>query len=257
MKWPLYILLFISSLSAGQNTIEGWLVKETPLDAQTFTSIDNFNNLYFINHETFYKKTPNTLLNYANVQMGNITSSNTFNPLKINLFYSSFNTVVILDNRLASIFKIDFNTLEPYREVSHVSTGYDNTLWIFNQTTQQLELFDYKTKQTKVATMPIQSEVLALASNYNYCWLLTKNNLYTYNYRGSLISKTPNNGYTALAISNQEVVLKSNSQLYYLKNNALIKVQLPEMLIKQFYVTNQTLYIYDGKLLREFQLKTE
>ena len=83
------------------------------------------------------------------VQLGNITSANAFNPLKINLFYKNFNTVIILDNRLAEIFKIDFNTVQPYKNVSHISTGYDNTLWIFNPDLQQLELFDYKTNQIR------------------------------------------------------------------------------------------------------------
>ena len=65
------------------------------------------------------------------------------NSLKINLFYQDMNSVVILDNRLAEIFKINFNTITTYKNVSHISTGNDNTIWLYNQDTNELEVYDY------------------------------------------------------------------------------------------------------------------
>jgi hypothetical protein len=149
--------------------------------------------------------------------LGDIASAIAFNPLKINLLYSDFNTVIILDNRLAEIFKIDFNALSPYKNVSHISTGHDNTIWLFNQDLQKLELFDYKTRTNRAQTVPVQSRVLDLKSNYNFCWLLTKNYLYVYNYFGSLIKKIKNIGYTALTETNEDVIFYSEDSLFYLK----------------------------------------
>ena len=65
------------------------------------------------------------------------------------MFYKDFNTVVILDNRLAEIYKIDFNTKQPYKNVSHITTGYDNALWLFNSDLQILELYDYKADKVR------------------------------------------------------------------------------------------------------------
>src|SRR5690606_38794399 len=121
-------------------------------------------------------------IGYNNFQLGDITSVNTFNPLKINVFYRDFNTVVVLNNSLTEIFKIDFNTIQPYKNVTHISSGFDNTLWIFNQDTQNLELYDYKTNTARAKTLPIKGSVLDLKSNHDTCWLLTKNHLYVYNY---------------------------------------------------------------------------
>lgn len=230
------------------------------LEVTTIFGVDPFGTMYYTTEDnTFYKKTKDTIVTYSNFQLGEITSANTFNPLKINLFYKDFNTVLILDNRLAEVYKIDFNTVQPYKNVSFVSTGFDNTLWIFNQDLQQLELYDYKSNTIRLKTVPVQSTILDLKSDYNNCYMLTEKYLYIYSYFGSLISKHKNNGYESLAFSKAHLLLKKEDKLYILpKNSAEIKaIEHPNLLINQFLVTNETLYIYDSKILRKYQLKTE
>ncbi|MCF7559161.1 hypothetical protein L3X39_00810 [Sabulilitoribacter multivorans] len=258
MKYTLNFLFILSTLFFNaQESIEASFINQTTLNADIIIDIDNFETTYFVNNNVFYKKTNAKTITYNNIQLGNITSVNAFNPLKINLFYKDFNTIIILDNRLAEIFKIDFNGLVPYKNVSHISTGYDNTLWLFNQDLQKLELFDYKTKTTRAQTVPVQSAILDLKSNYNYCWLLTENNLYVYNYFGSLVKKIKNEGYTALAESNENIILKKDNSLFYLKKDSDVPhpIKIPNLLINQFFVTNETLYIYNNEILQQFQLK--
>ena len=258
MKNLLLIFLFFSFSSGAQNSIEATFIKKVKFNVETLVGIDNFETFFFINNNTFYLKGDNKTITYSNVQLGSITSANTFNPLKINLFYKNFNTVIILDNRLAEIFRIDFNKIQPYKNVTHISSGNDNTLWIFNQDSQQLEVFDYKTKSPRATTLPIQSEILDIASNYNYCWLLTKDYLYLYSYFGSLISKIKNEGYTSLIESNENIILQKENNLYFLEKNSdkIKKIETPELLISRFLLTNETLYIYDDEYLHYYQLKT-
>ncbi|WP_158847256.1 hypothetical protein [Algibacter sp. L1A34] len=252
------IILFLFTLSMfSQEAIETTLIKKTPLHAETLVSVNNFGTAFYINNNVFYKKQNDIILNYNNLQLGYLVSANTFNPLKINLFYKDFNTIIILDNRLAEIFRTDFNTIKNYKNVSYISTGNDNTVWVFNQNNQKLELFDYKLNSSRAQTQPIQSDVLDLKSNYNYCWLLTKNHLYTYNYFGSLIKKIDNDGYTTIAVNNENLVLKKDNTLFYLNKNdeQPIPISLPNLIINQFFVINETLYIYSQKTLQEFHLK--
>lgn len=257
MKQLFYILFLLSYSIQSQESIEATLLKEVPFSAEQLVGFDNFGTVYYIDNRSLYKQTEKETINYSNVQLGNITSANVFNNLKINLFYKNFNTVVILDNRLAEVFKIDFNTQQLYKNVALVSTGFDNTLWVFNQDLQQLELFDYKTLKTRAVSMPIDSQALSIVSNYNFCWLLTENALYIYNYFGSLVTKLPNEGFTEMAESNGNIILKKGKALYYLPKDSetFVPIQLPELLIKQFLVTNETLYIYDHENLHQFQLK--
>lgn len=256
----LFLNFFCYSQEKTQPEFIATLIDSTHLEAKTVFGVDSFETLYYsTENNSFHKKTKDTIITYANFQLGEITSANTFNPLKINLFYKDFNTVVVLDNRLAEISKIDFNTIQPYKNVSFVSSGYDNSLWLFNEDFQYLELYDYKTKKIKLKTVPVQSEVLDLKSDYNYCYLLTENHLYIYNYFGSLIHKLENSGYESLAFSKAHLILKKDKNLYILeKNESEIKpITHSNLLIKQFLVTNESVYIYDEKLLRHYQLKTE
>lgn len=259
MKNCLYLFVLLTSSLFCQNEIEVTLVEKTNQKFQSIIDIDNFGTFYFIENNVLYKKDANKVINYSNVQLGEITSSNAFNPLKINVFYKDFNTAIILDNRLAEIFKIDFNTLKSYKSVSHISTGNDNTIWIFNQDTRQLELYDYKSNTTRATTLPVQANVLDISSNYNFCWLLTENYLYKYNYFGSLTFKIKNDGFIAIEEDNGNLILQNENTLFYLKKNeeSVLKITTPELLINQFLLTNETLYIYQFETLTKFQLKNK
>lgn len=259
MKTVFYILLFISFPIFGQESIETTFVSKIPFEADTLIGIDNFGTIYFIKKNTLYKIEDKNHYSYSNVQFGKITSANSFNPLKIPVFYEDFNAAYILDNRFAEILKIDFNTLEYYKNVSLLSTANDNALWVFNEDIQQLELFDYKTNKTRATTLPIESKALDLKSNYNYAWLLTEKHLYKYNYFGSLVYKVINDGFTALVESNDAIFLVKEQQLYYFneKETSFQLIKTPELLTKQFLVTNETVYIYDSKNLHKFQLNNK
>jgi len=251
----LSILLLVSISVKAQ--IETQLIKTSALEVDRVIGIDNLDTNFYIKDNTLYKLQNQKTSNYNNLQLGPISSANAFNPLKINVFYKDFNSVVILDNRLSEMFKIDFNTIQPYKDITHISTGYDNTIWLFNQNTQQLENYDYKTTKTRTQSLPIRGEVLDLKSNYNFCWLLTETYVYAYNYFGSLISKIENNGYTSIEENNGNLFLLKENTLFFMANgsDSIQKILLPNLLIKQFFVTNETLYIYDDEYLHQYQLK--
>lgn len=255
-----YLLLFFGCLLNAQIKPKAIFKDSLKIEAKSIFGVDTFGTFYYTTEDnTFYKKTKDTIITYTNFQLNEITSANTFNPLKINLFYQDFNTAIILDNRLAEMFKIDFNTLIPYKNVSFISNGFDNTLWIFNQDLQQLELYDFITNKIRLKTVPIQSQILDLKSDYNYCYMLTEKYLYIYNYFGSLVEKHLNDGFKNMAFSKAHLILNKGNKLYILpKNDSEIKaIDHPNLLIKQFLVTNETLYIYNDGTLSRYQLKLQ
>ena len=259
MRILFFFLLIYGHFMFSQNESLLIVKDSLTLKAVKLHGIDGYGNLYYTaQNNSFTKKTNKDQLTYSNFQLGELTSANPFNPLKINVFYRDFNTIILLDNRLAEIIRLDFNQIQPFRNLSNVSTGYDSTLWLFNQDTQQLELFDYSTLKTKLKTIPVQSQVLDLKSDYNYCYMLTERFLYIYNYFGSLIKKIENKGYQELNFSKGLILLRNNNDLYiYDESLNLIKpLKIPNLLIKQFLVTDETLYIYDDENLRRYQLKT-
>ncbi len=257
MKYQIYIYLLITCFVYAQKYIDASFIAKTEFKAGIPVAIDNYESIYTITHnKTFQKKGSKNTFTYTNLQLGNVSSFNVFNPLKIPIFYQDFNTVIILDNKLAELFEIDFNTILPYRNVSFISTGFDNTLWLFDQNTQQLELYDYKLNSTRARTLPVQSKVLALKSNYTTCWLLTETYLYIYNYFGNLVKKIKHDGFSELTENNENIFLKKENNLYFFKNNSNrpTPIKLPNILIDRFFVTNETLYIYLNETLQTFHL---
>jgi len=259
MKYIKYIFLFISTLLFSQNSISTSFIKKNKLQETNLAKIDNFNNYYFTSDNTIIKQTDNNKFVYNNMQLGEVSTFDVFNALKINVFYKDFNTVVILDNRLSEVSKIDFNLKKPFRNISHVSTGYDNTIWCFNQDTQQLELFDYRTNTTRAKTLPINGNIIQITSNYNNCWVVTEAYIYQFNYFGSQVSKIKNEGYSNITEINENLYLQKDNELFFKPKNSteISPINLPKLLIKQFFVTNETLYIYDDEFLHQYQLINE
>ena len=256
MKHTLYLLLFFNCLGFSQTALSADLVTSTPFEWDTFVGVDSFESVYFLKSNVLYKKTNKGLQNYSDLDKGVMSTVSVFNALKLTLFYKDFNSVTLLDNRLADLITIDFNTLSPLRTLSHISYGNDTTFWLFDSNALQLELFDYNTLKMRVRAATFQNEILALDSDYNTCWVLTEKELQCYNYMGSLISKLPQEGFTDLKLWNGILFLKKNNTIYYkLKNSdAFLMLDLPKVLVKQFFVTNQTLYIYDEEFLYHYQL---
>ena len=258
MRIGLFLIIFcVGWIAAAQSDFALEKTGESSFDSDRLVKIDNFGTIYHIKGQEFIKSSRGTDINFSNIQLGEISTADAFNPLKINIYYEVFNTVIILDNRLAEIAIIKFNEISPFRLSTLVSTGYDNSIWIYNQNTQQLELYDYIADRTRVNTLPLEGNALDLCSNFNYSYFLTDQALYTFNYFGNLVSKVSNPGFTEIAESNGMLIGKQGNDLQVLNKNTgtFQSLELPELLIKQFFLTDETLYIYDGENLHQFQLK--
>ena len=105
MQRLLFLLLCFTTSIYAQEQIETTFIDSTYFKVDKVFGVDTFSTIYYSDkNNSFFKKTADTTISYSNFQLGKITSANAFNPLKINLFYRDFNTVVIVDNRLANNF---------------------------------------------------------------------------------------------------------------------------------------------------------
>ena len=256
MKLPIYVLMLFNCWLYGQKSLSTRFIQSTPYSWDYFAGMDQFESLYYLKSNALLKQNGETLQSFSDLNKGEISSVSTFNPLKLVVFHKDFNSITLLDNRLAELVSVHFNALSPLRTVSHISYGNDSTIWLFDTNTLQLELFDYNSADIRVRTVPLQSEILALDSDYIYCWVLLENELHCYNYMGSLISKLPNIGFTDLKLWNGILFLKKKNKLFYkpINNDVILALDLPKILLKQFFVTNETLYIYDEEFLHHYQL---
>ena len=253
-RLPLCVLFFTSIITAQE--IQTTRISKTPLEADRFIGVDDFDHIYYIHNAVFYKKGPENTLLYTNLQLGTIGDIDILNPLEITVFYPDFNTVIKLDNTLNEIIKIDFNQLQQFRTVQYTTTANDKNLWIFNTDLQQLELFNYQTREITPINQPLNQEVITQKSDYNFCRLLTRKTLLTYNIYGSLLSVTPAEGYETFSQSGNHTILKKQHRLFYRKEGSsrIMSLKISDIHVKDFYITANNLYIYDGKNVHHYQL---
>lgn len=228
-----------------------------------FVGIDNFKNSYFIKDRVLHKQGGDGNFMFNDLQLGRITSVDIINPLKVVVFFQDTNTVVLLDNKLNEIERINFSNLRQFLNVSAATNAGNNRLWIFNIDTQQLELYNYRAKMQTVVSQPLPGKLIAQTSNFNYCFTLTEKKLRTFNVYGSLLNEIPMEGYEKIVQQNENLVALKENSLYYIPDFAkrneeipqeTIKLELPEMTVKDLQLTNDFLYIYDGKNLHTFTL---
>ena len=253
MRLYLFIL-FLPCLIWSQEIIQQ---KEFDLDADVFVGVDNYNNPYYIKDQVLYKDDRRTLYNFNELQLGDITFVDLINPLNVLVFYSDLNTVVLLDNHLNEIERINFSLISDFTNVSHTGLAGKNQLWIFNIDTQQVELYNYRSQRKIVVSQPIDGTIISMASDFNYCYLITDKFLITYDIYGSQLSKYPLESFEKISIYKKNLLVLKGNELYFIPESLKLgkKIFSPDFNIKDLQLTQDLLYIYDGKQLRVFSLK--
>jgi len=240
----------------AQEELEVKWVKSIPLTASTFIGVNMFDELFYVKNDVLSKQTKLEHHSYQNNLYGSLTSGDILNSLETTLFYKNFNAVIQLDRWLGEISKIDFNQSNSFSTILHVSAASNKRLWVFNGDIQQLQVYNPKQDIIEASSQSIQEIIVDFYSNYNFCWVLTKTKLLQYNIYGNQLNSYPLEGYDAFIYYKDYFILKKSNQLYSLaiadENPKLIV--LPELFIKDFSVTNETLYIYNGKELHSFKI---
>lgn len=258
---PYFLLLLLFVQLGFAQTIS--LKDSKPVLMDRFIGIDSYKNTYFVKDRVLHKQGEEGNFIYNSLQLGRITSVDIINPLKVVVFFQDTNTVILLDNKLSEIERISFNELASFMNAGSATTAGNNSLWIFNIDSQQLELYNYKTRSQTTVSHPFPGRIRSQASNFNYCFLLTDRKLRAFNVYGSFLNEMTSDGYERIVQQNENIVAQKGDSLYYIKDFAKHKtkmteepvlLEIPEMTVKDLQLTEDFIYIYDGKNLHTFTL---
>ena len=257
MRFFIVVYLISFSVLGNENSLELKLISKNETTNENIRGIDNLNNIYSIKNNELIKSSDVKNYYYRNSLYSNISSIDVRNSLKIKLFYEDSNTLVVLDNKLSEISKINFNIINPNKIISKFSASNDNNIWVYNELNSKIELYNYINNTFKVVNSEISGEVISLESNFKYCWVLTDSHIYKFNYFGSLITKIAVNNIQQIETFNDALLFKKNNELFYYDQDLLIeyKLDLENLLIKDFFVINQSLYIYDSEHFIKYQIQ--
>ena len=250
------IVIFFLFLSQAFLAQELSFISKTELQADHFIGLDSYKHLYFTKNNVLHKQGELGSFFFQDFQLGPIASVDIINPLNIVVFYAEMNTVVFLDNRLNEKERINFNELPSFLNVTTATNAGNNKLWIFNTDTQQLELYHYRNQQRTLVSQPFPGKLIAQASNFNSCFLLTESKLRHINLYGSLLFENTIEGFSKIALNNETLLGIKENNLFLLKQNTVhpLPVTFIEKPIKDLQLTQDFLYLYDGKTLYTFTL---
>ena len=136
-KTFLIIALFITNLTlyAQQNFT---LLFETTVEGNFF-SVDALANIYLVNGSAITKLDDKGDVNatFNKKDFGNITSIDTRDPMRILVFYKSFATMRILDNKLVEQSTLDLRTLELNDPILICSADVQG-FWVYDNISSRL-----------------------------------------------------------------------------------------------------------------------
>ncbi|NEV93781.1 hypothetical protein G3567_06415 [Psychroflexus sp. YR1-1] len=245
--------LFVLALCAQPSSFK--LIEKQTVDADKFWGVDTYEHLYFSKNNVFYKTENQEEFQFQDLQLGELEAADLLNPLKILLFYKEANTLVILDNRLNEIDRVNFNFIPDFKTVDFAGISKDNLFWIFNAEVQQLELFNQESLSTRRSSLPLTKEILGFQSNYNYAWLRHAKGLSKFNINGSLIDEIEFENAVSFNIFKNQVMVQTEHYLELFDKNPEFKIRFkkPEISFNQFYFNGENLYIYSDKVLYKYQ----
>lgn len=251
-----FFTFFALSMLGQELTLEK--LSEDLLEATTFYAVDDYNAYYYAQRNTLHKRGNKNKYQFTALQLGKITSVDVLNPLRITVFYEESNTAVILDNTLSEIARINFSTIENFRNVSHATTASDRRLWIFNTDEQRLEIFDWNMGKVITQFPPMEHNASTLTTNFNFAWVVNESGVYHYNNYGSFITSFKLKLVSHITQSQGNVVILKDGNLEYNVGGEtqFSQIKTPDLSIKQLSLNGEILYIYDGRMLSNFRLQS-
>lgn len=226
--------------------------------AQHFIGRDAFGNNYTLNDNVFRKENNQEKWDYKNIALGKIEQVDLTNPLQIVLFYKVMNAVVLLDNQLNETIKINFSETNPELLPQWIGLATQNRLWLYDQASQKLGMYDYQKKTFHPISVPFETAIIHSKSDYNYFyWVDNQQNLYAANIYGKInfLGKIPEFNQIQI-ISSKQILLKKDAflNLYDIEKQTSQIVSLPEKSFDNFYYKEQILSIFTDNEIRNYKI---
>jgi hypothetical protein len=253
-----FFLLFSSLFVYSQNKPTAVFIDSIAINTTRYLGKDNFSNFYYINNNQLHKKNSTKEFHYKNVGLGKLSQISFENNLQPLLLYSDFNTVILLDNQLNEVQKIDFNSINPFLKVSCIGFGGQNKIWFFDYITQKFGLYDLTTSTIKFISNSQSTEITKVYSDYNFFYYVDQDNNYSkISIFGKIIllGKLPN--YDSLCFLDASKIIYKLDNLLYIYNlddNTTNELFIKENSFTNFFFKDGILSIFTQNKITNYQI---
>lgn len=244
----LFFVFFMGKIAFSQQPILAEKTSSIILPTETFLGFDNQQNYYSLKENVLSKTNSKQNFEYKNVSLGKITKVDFQNPLQIVVFYKNFNSVVLLDNQLNEIKKIDFNLQNNSINTEAVALSSQNQLWIYDGINSKIGLYSLLNGSNKWISTALEQPIKKYHSTYtHFYWLDSLNNFYAISIYGTIESLGSFPTFETIQLINEQVAVYSfENQLYYyeIKNKQAHNIKVAEKLVANFFFADGILAIF-------------
>ena len=240
------------------------IIVEVPVKADYFTS-DNLGNAYTVKGHEIFKYLPNGKLfnRYSNLMLGNITSVDATNPLKLLLFYKDFSKIQFLDNQLAEnrgVISLQDLGLE---QSILACISFDNGFWVYDQISFSLIRFNQASDKVQEARNINQNVGYEPQPNFLYEWgdWVYLNNpetgILVFDIFGTYFKTIPLKGLENFQIAGENILYFKDAKLlsYNLKTLEQGEVILLPDEIQMLRIEKEKLMILTKEKLKVYEVK--
>jgi hypothetical protein len=252
------ILFFVLQSKAQQNDIIGIEKQRIAIKAEQFWGFDAFGYYYYSNHNVLFKQKEKEIFQYKNLTLGTLNHLDLENPLRLLLYFETFNRISTLDNQLNEIQTVDFsNLLEPLI-VTAIGMASQNQLWCFDILTQKILLFNLNTNMVKPISVQLPEKIKVYQGSLNYFYYVDlKNKAYEINMFGKIKFIGNLKDCTNIRfVSSNSVIFQNNEGLFYqdFSSGKLLTIKIAEKTIRNFTYQNQILSIFTNNQIINYSI---
>lgn len=225
-------------------------------EADVFCGRDASGALYGIVDNTFFRQLDGHRVEYRNVSLGNLLRVDLRNPLRIVLFYTDFNTAVLVDNQLNEIQRVSFSEKDPALLVTACGLASQNRLWIYDSVSLRLGLYDLNSGKTAFITQPIPRPQIYTSDFNDFYWIDEKGIYYTCNVFGRMmiVGKAPVGD--GLQLENGRIWRVADRAIRFFPDGSGVEKTVLEAgkTIKNFAVSDGILSIFTGHEITNYKI---
>ena len=259
-KKILFILIinFLCFSLQSQEVIPAVKQSDTQLTCDIFLGFDNQKSIYSLKNNILTKNSDGITYQYNNLSLGKITNVDFQNPLQIVVFYKNFNTVVLLDNQLNEIKKIDFNLQSTPVTIEAVALSSQNQIWIYDSISSKIGLYNVNTDTFKWISTMLENPISYYESDYtHFYWTDVNLNLYRISIYGTIekLGNLPKFD-TIQLTKNGNSIYKTDDKLYYynLTSKSSSKIAIDEKIISKFFFRDGILSIFTQNEITNYKI---
>ncbi len=217
-----------------------------------FFTTDNLKNIYTVtteNQVVKYDSTGLLLHSYNNKSLGQPTSLDVSNPMKLLLYYKDFSTIVWLDNTLSEIAETQLSPIGIIQSPV-ACLSQDGNFWVYDEADQrlkkinsQLEVMHESPTMQSISDKPIQT-FLMMEENQQLFVSDSSQGVFVFDQFGNFLNKIPVKRITYFQVENNQLIYKKNNQahIYQLKTMEEYSIELPDSAM-QLQIDSHRIYL--------------